>query len=836
MPSRTVLFAAASAVVLGATSAAAADAPAPAASTAEEVVVTGVRTAAARSRLETTAPVDVVGVTQLTQGGTTELAQSLSFALPSLNFTRPAVTDGTDTVRPATLRGLAPDETLVLINSKRAHAAALVNLNGSIGYGSGAVDLNTIPSAAINTVEVLRDGASAQYGSDAIAGVINLRLREASSGGYASVTYGAYDTDVETRPSPSPVPGVVLNPKVHRNDGATTTVSGWQGFSLFGSGFLTVSGEYKHQDHTTRAGPDPRQQYATPAGGGFDPRELTYNRYNNWYGDPKIDQATLYANAGYDTPGGVHLYGWGSYQFRDAFSAANVRRSLQFTQGSNILAVYPDGFLPKIEGKVTDSSLAGGASGKAGDWNWDASVVWGRNEFHFGVTDTLNASLGPTSPTEFDAGKLIYQQVVANLGVNRALDWSGQQINLAAGAEVRRENYQIVPGEPGSYVNGGFFTAPGVLGGTGSQSFAGFSPANATDQSRTSESVYIEAESKWGDLDADAAGRYEHYSDFGDVWTGKFSARYDFTPNFALRASVSNGFRAPSLQQSFITTTSTHFVGGIPIQTILLPPTDPRAALIGAQPLKPEKSKNYSVGAVFRAGDFSLTLDGYDIQIDDRIVLSDILQQSNVIALFKAGGINDIGGVRFFTNGVDSETKGVEAVATYRWRPDPAWGVFNFTASASHNETELTRIQATPVLSALNPVPVFLPHYRTATLTDGQPKWKASLLADWTLGDFGVTAKALYYGQSLQPLNTSVAAGDYTLDPKTLVDLEVRWQAWRGLTVAVGADNLFDTYPTTPPYVLNGQTISSNGVGAFPEYSPFGFQGRFVYGRLAYAW
>jgi iron complex outermembrane receptor protein len=463
-------------------------------------------------------------------------------------------------------------------------------------------------------------------------------------------------------------------------------------------------------------------------------------------------------------------------------------------------------------------------------------VVWGYNEFHFGVIDSINASLGPQSPRTFDAGKIAYQQIVGDLGLTRAVDWGGQQVNLAAGLEVRGEKYEIKPGEPASYVNGGFFTAPGVLGGSGAQSFSGFSPANATDKDRTSEAAYVEAETRFGALDVDGAARYEHYSDFGDVLAGKIGGRYDLNENLALRGSVSNGFRAPSLQQQFITTTSTNFVGGLPIQTILLPPTDPRAKLIGASPLKAEKSTNVSGGGVFRAGGFSLTVDAYYIKIKDRIVLSDILQQANVIALFTAGGVRDIGGVRFFTNGVDSETKGVEAVAAYKWRPDPAWGSFDFTASLSHNETKLTRVQGTPILSALNPAPNFLPHYRTATLEEGQPKWKGSVVVDWTRGPLGVTAKALYYGELLQPANNNNPLGDYTLQAKTLVDLEARYSLTERFEMAIGADNLLDTYPTTPPYVLNGVTLSSNGVGAFPEYSPFGFQGRYLYVRAAYHW
>jgi iron complex outermembrane receptor protein len=275
-------------------------------------------------------------------------------------------------------------------------------------------------------------------------------------------------------------------------------------------------------------------------------------------------------------------------------------------------------------------------------------------------------------------------------------------------------------------------------------------------------------------------------------------------------------------------------VGGNPINTILLPPTDPRAALIGATALKPEKSTNLSGGGVFRAGGFSLTVDAYYIKITDRIVLSDILQQANVIALFGVG--SGIGGVRFFTNGVDSETKGIEAVAAYKWRPDWGYGTFDFTASFSHNETKLTRVQSTPILSGLVPPPAFLPHYRTATLTDGQPKDKGAVMGDWENGPLGVTLKANYYGKVLQPANNSNALGDYWLQPKIIVDLEARLMVAKGWQVAVGADNLLDTYPTTPPYVLNGVTLSSNGVGAFPEYSPYGFQGRFVYVRATYSW
>jgi len=836
MHHRHWLLMAASASALLATSAYAQDtAAADSNEQVEAVVVTGTR-AAPRSRLDSIAPVDVVTTQQIQRAGSTELAQALSFALPSLNFTRPAVTDGTDTVRPATLRGLSPDQTLVLVNSKRAHAASLVNLNGSIGYGSGAVDLNTIPTPAIGAIEVLRDGASAQYGSDAIAGVINLRLREARSGGGLSVTLGERATRAKFKPSASPIPGVTIPTENNEVDGQTVTVQGWTGLPLGAAGFLTVSAESKVQNHTTRAGPDPRQQYPL-VNGGFDPREYGYNRFNNWYGDPQMEQYTFFANAGYDLNNDVHLYGFGSFQYRDAISAANVRRAIQANAGSNVLSVYPNGFLPKIEGKVYDGRAAGGATFKTGEWNWDASVVYGINEFNFGVIDSINASLGPASPHTFDAGALRYQQVVGNLGVTRALAIGPlSEVNLAAGVEVRHERYQIIAGEPASYINGGYFTQTTptmVLGGTGSQAFAGFSPQNATDQNRTSESAYIDIATKVAGFDIDVAGRYEHYSDFGSVATGKLALRYDLSPNFALRGAVSNGFRAPSLQQSFVTTTSTNFVAGVPIQTTLLQANNPIAQYIGAVPLKPEKSTNFSAGAVFRTGGLSVTFDAYIIRINDRIALSDILQQPAVIGLFPPSA--QIGGVRFFTNGVDSTTTGQEMVASYRWLPDN-YGRFDFTLSASHNETHLRAVRSTPQLSSLNPAPPFLTHYRILSLTYGQPKYKGAFVMDWNRGPLGFTAKANYYGKLIQAFSGNNPLGDYTLAAKTLVDLEARVKVVGGIELAVGAENILDVYPTTPPYILNGQTISSNGVQAFPEYSPFGFQGRFVYARASYNW
>ncbi|MGE5245759.1 MAG: TonB-dependent receptor plug domain-containing protein, partial [Betaproteobacteria bacterium] len=386
----------------------------------ENIVVTGTRVAD-RTATETAVPVDVVTAEVLANVGVTELNQALSAALPSYNFPRPGLADGTDTIRPATLRGLAPDQTLVLLNSKRRHASSLVNVNGTIGRGSAAVDLNTIPTAAVGAIEVLRDGASAQYGSDAIAGVINVRLRDADEGGNVSLSYGWRESSYET-PTGAPPAGATWSarPRIERSvsDGETTTLSAWKGLSLAGAGFVTLAAEYKDQSRTERDGWDFRQQYPL-VNGAFDPREQTINRFNAWYGEPELEQLSLFANAGYDLANGARLYGWAGYQDRDARSAGFFRRA---NDARNVIEIYPDGFLPIIAPSVTDYSLAGGVEWDWGDWKMDTSLVYGYNEMMFTIENTLNRSLGVDSPTRFDAGGFDYDQLVFNFSGVREVE------------------------------------------------------------------------------------------------------------------------------------------------------------------------------------------------------------------------------------------------------------------------------------------------------------------------------------------------------------------------------------------------------------------------------
>ncbi|MFN5010420.1 MAG: TonB-dependent receptor plug domain-containing protein [Gammaproteobacteria bacterium] len=816
----------------------------------EQVVITGTRVAN-RSALDTAVPVDVVPASALQNLGVAEINQALSVALPSFTFPRPGLADGTDTVRPASLRGLAPDQTLVLVNGKRRHTAALVNVNGTVGRGSAAVDLNTIPNVAVRGIEVLRDGASAQYGSDAIAGVINLRMREDSSGGELGVSYGWRDSTYENLTGTPPAGATWSAPAVlkrSRSDGETLTVSGWKGFALGDSGFLTVAAEYKDAERTERGGWDFRSQYARTSTGAFDPREATFDRFSQWYGEPELKQTTVFVNAGIDVNDNAEFYASASYQDRSAVSAG-FQRLANDPSGRNIASIYPDGFLPQIAPDVTDYALSAGMRWGLGNWDMDASLGYGYNEMMFTIQNTLNRSLGPTSKTVFDAGGYDYDQLVFNLSGVRGVEVAGlaSPLNVAIGLEARREGYSITAGEPDSYRNGGArlpLGSPGCTSPTaadtaaggcptpsGAQVFPGFRPANVVDKSRNAVGAYIDLEANITEkFLASAAIRAEDYSDFGSNVSGKISGRYDIADGFAIRGSYSTGFRAPSLQQQYFATTSTNFINGVPFDITTFPATDPVAAALGAKPLDSEDSTNFSVGAVLQFDRASLTIDAYRIELDNRIVLSENLTSVAVRNFLTAQGFVGIGGGRFFINGVDTVTKGVDVVFNYPLVTDSA-GRFDITATANFNETVVTKVPATPQLSALSPAPILFDRGNRLTFERGTPKDKYSLSVAWSLGDFGLTARATRYGEVLSPQNApTVTAPDFLMTPKTLVDLEARYAFGEHFKFAVGADNVLDEYPDPLPPGLN-----TTGATSFSNLAPFGRSGRYVYGRVTFA-
>jgi iron complex outermembrane receptor protein len=763
----------------------------------DEIVVTGTRVAN-RSRLDTLAPVDVVSAETLQNRGTTELAAALAQTVPSLTFPRPSVTDGTDSIRPATLRGLQPDQTLVLVNGTRRHASALVNVNGSVGRGAASVDLNAIPTGALNRVEVLRDGASAQYGSDAIAGVVNLRLKEARSGGGLNVTYGQYFTEVEA-----------ARGSRDEEDGQTLTVSGWQGLGLGSDGFLTLSAEYLQRDPTNRSDVDPR----TAAGGRVTAR----------LGDPEVEQITLFANLGKPLNADWEAYGWAGFQDRDSESAAFPRLS---DNVNNVAAIYPNGFLPLIAINSQDLSLAGGLRGVIAGWDADFSLVYGRNALEYRTENSLNSTYGAASPTSFDSGETIYDQLVFGADFVREfeLGLSGP-LTLAWGLEARRETYEIVAGQPESYNRGPLGGNTALAGGA--QGFVGFQPSNEVDEDRDAVGLYAEVELPLTDkLTVQGAVRVEDYSDFGDNQTGKLSARYDFTPNFALRGSISTGFRAPSLQQSFYTATSSVIQNGQVVETGTFPATSTIARTLGAEPLDAETSTNYAFGAVVRLGDFDLTIDAYRIDIEDQIALSENINRTfspQVAGLLDPQGIQ---AARFFINGVETETQGVDIVARYRLDTEAA-GDFAFTVAANFNEVDVTRFPTST--SVLNPAPTLFNRQRILTFEEGTPDTKVAGSVDWDLGPWTASARATYYASVTQPGTT--AANDYFTGDKTVVDLSGSYQFTDRIAVTLGVDNVFDEYPDFTPIGLN-----SNGVLGFPFYSPFGFNGRYAYARVSLNW
>jgi iron complex outermembrane receptor protein len=879
----------------------------------QTIIVTGTRTAN-RTVANSPVPVDVISAKEIANTGATETNKILNQLVPSFNFPQPSIADGSDALRPATLRGLSPDQTLVLINGKRRHVSALLNINGTVGRGSAAVDLNLIPGLAISRVEVLRDGAAAQYGSDAIAGVINIQLKNSNHGGRASVTWGEYLTTIndvanvtslQTNSAGQPI----LDPADNRyflantdgdrhvQDGAQLTVGGNVGLPLGSHGFVNLTGEYHIRQDVNRAGFDLRPNYVRPATG-FDPRELSFDRLEFRFGDPRSHDYNLLLNSGYEITPDWEVYAFGTYGHRNALSAANYRQENNSANrdfsvlapndtptNANFVPLTPNGFLPFIDTHLRDYAGTVGIRGEIAGWHTDLSAGRGKDKFDYQVHNSLNTSFGPASPTDFDAGGLRYAQNIFNLDVSR--DYAvgfAKPLTVAAGAEYRHEQFQIRPGDVPSYAIGPFFRAtianttlanctaqqgvfdpatnkcsfPGRTAGAGAQGFPGIPEISRTDAKRHSYAAYAELDTDPIEgLTTTLAGRYEHYSDFGSTWNGKFAARWEPIRGYALRGSISNGFRAPSLHQQFFTTTSTNFIGGLPVDISTVAVNSPVAQALGSSPLKPEKSVNLSFGATANPlRGLTFTADYYHIKIKDRIVLTENLgaagsgtaaQNAAVKAVLDANGFNSVGAARFFINGLDTTTHGVDVVATYRLGLNN-FGNWNLTAAYNYNKTKIDR--RINDLGPLATIPglVLFGRIEGLRFTKGQPRDKVVLSADGDVGKFGITARTTRYGKVLSPgaaapisdplSLTATGPDDIFLSAKWITDLEVRLHGRDGVEFAIGANNLFDVYPDRSPF---GPRPASVG-GVYPAnqeyipysiFSPFGFDGRFVYGRVS---
>ena len=880
----------------------------------QAIVVTGTRRSD-RTVADSPVPVDVIGADAIANTGQTETNRILNQLVPSFNFPQPSIADGSDALRPATLRGLSPDQTLVLVNGKRRHISSLLNINGTVGRGSAAVDLNLIPGLAISRVEVLRDGAAAQYGSDAIAGVINIQLKNADNGGRASVTYGQYRTTIDNVAN---VTGLQLNgagqpqldPADNRyflanydgdrkaRDGDQITSAVNFGVPLGPRGFVNLTAEYRYREQSNRAGFDLRPNFNRPTAA-FDPREVTFDRLEFRFGDPKVRDYNFFLNSGFEISSGFELYAFGSYGHRRTVSAANYRQQSnganrdwstlapnQAPNAQNFVPITSEGFLPLIDTDLEDYAGTIGIRGDLGGWKMDLSVGRGHNTFDYQVHQSINASFGPQGQRDFDAGGLRYGQNIANLDFSREFDVGmAKPLSVAAGAEYREEQFKIRPGDLQSYAIGPFFRAavtttaancttqqgvfnattgvcsfPGRQAPVGAQGFPGIPANSATDVGRHSYAAYVELDTDpFEGFTTTIAGRYEHFSDFGETWNGKFAARFEPVKGYALRGSVSNGFRAPSLQQQFFTTTSTNFINGVPVDIATLAVSAPAARALGSRDLKPEKSLNLSLGATANpVPGLTFTVDAYSIKIEDRIVLTETLGnggtgntaavQSAVTNLLAASGFPQVAAARFFINGLDTTTRGIDVVASYRMRTESI-GNWTLTAAYNYNKTKID--QRLSALGPLATIPGLVLFGRVEGLrfTEGQPRDKIVLSADGDIGVFGITARTTRYGKVVSPgaanpiaaptSLTEFGPDDIFLGKKWITDLEVRMKVAGRAEFALGANNLFDVYPDRSPFgarpaSVGGLYPANQEYIPFSIFSPFGFNGRFVYGRASF--
>ncbi len=832
-----------------------------------EVVVTGSRASEGRSNILTTAPVDVISAREIKAFAQTDVAQVLAYAAPSFQSTRQTISDGTDHIDPASLRGLGPDQVLVLVNGKRFHNSALVNINGTVGRGAVGTDLNVIPAASLKRIEVLRDGAAALYGSDAIAGVINLQLKDDTTGVTASSTVG----------------------QTTKSDGGVFQVDTNIGIGLGGKGYLDLSGQYQNHSYFNRGLPDTAPLIYLGGNSGQYPSSATteqarrdlkaqddalvaqngYNRNNLRVGSADTRNVGGFLNAGYRLGGGVEAYLMGGYTHRTGKSAGFARLPNQPTQSD--LTIFPNGFLPFINTKINDVSTIAGLRKTIGGFGFDLSNTYGSNEVRYDISNTVNASLpqgqGIRNQTEFYAGTLKFTQNTSNLTLTRKFVDLGPlaTLNVAVGGEFRVDNFKISAGEPNSYINGGRLigTAPTA---SGSQVFPGYQPTDEVDKSRNNLAGFLDLESDLTEkLLVHAAGRVERYSDFGSSSSGQLAARFSILDGLALRGSLGNGFRAPSLQQRYFTNVSTQFVSGVPNQVLTVNNDNPIVRNsytaggtgqqgFGVAPLKQENSRNYSVGLTARVAQaVTLTVDAYQIDIDDRIVLSTAFTRTNAIVTTILGTL-PVSRVQFFANAVNTRTQGLDVVANSRL-PLGEKSRLGLTAAANFNETTVrsfnstsTTINSDVTVGTTNLQNTLFDRQQRTRLENGNPRSKILLSANYTYGIFGLEARTVRFGEvQTKDADPTRSFLDQTYAAKWITDLTLNVQVIKQVGVAVGINNLFNVYPdriiqnprndpnnfSADPAQSYSSSLDNTNRGRFVyNASQFGFQGAFYFGRV----
>jgi iron complex outermembrane receptor protein len=803
----------------------------------EVIAIIGSRTP--RSRLETSVPVDVINSDALSESSHSEMNQILNTVAPSFNASHLSITDGTDHIDPADLRGLGPEHVLVLVNGKRLHQSSLINVyNG----GTVGVDLNAIPTSSIARIEVLRDGAASQYGSDAIAGVINIVLKD---------TVDVVDAYTMT--------GITA-----AGDGAQFKLGANTGFKLTDRGFVNVTGEFFTRGRTNRskAWPDAifnENDTKEQTDAELARRGLTRNDFRMDVGQAGADVGTGFLNAGYKIDSNFDLHAQAGYTYRKGYASGFYR--LPYKEKQVDLNIYPNGFLPQIDPVLNAWTGTAGIHGKSGPWDGDLSLTYGGDSFHFFVDHSLNASLGDASPTSFDAGKLNFHQTSLNFDGTRRIDQTAiKSVALVGGAELRRETYRINAGQPESYEQGPELTAAGEPKLPGSQVFPGFRPSDESNNDRLSEAVYAGVESQPNAMtNLDLGARFEHYSDFGSTLTGKVAGRVAVVKSadseFALRGSASTGFRAPGLQQIWYSTIATQFIndpnnGNKPTPTNILISSNLSdvTKAFGVPHLKEETSVNFSGGFTARLlGSLSISSDYYRVAIKDRVVLSGLFVNNdpanpefsaavaNILAPFPG-----VGAAQFFINAVDTTTNGVDVVIDYNYRLPK--GALKATAAANFTATSVDDVHVPQsMLDRFSGIPMgkeqvqnlFLGRYGRNRLEDVLPRQKGTLGLRWDYAAFSAGVRGNYYGPTVYRSDSGPDL-DESYGAKVTLDVDLGYR-FSGIALNIGATNVLNTFPDEQVHNENRNSDQFlYSPASVPAGAPYGIDGAFYYVRAEY--
>lgn len=808
----------------------------------DEVILVGSRSPK-RTAVDTAVPVDVLDVASIaTTTGKVEVNEILQYAAPSFNASKQSGSDGADHVVPASLRGLGPDQTLVLINGKRRHQSSLVNIFGTRGRGNSGTDLNAIPASAIKRIEVLRDGASAQYGSDAIAGVINIVLKDNTEGFSGGITYGAYSTAIgdgwaeETGETLYNVEGENrLDGEDKNYDGETVKIDLNYGVDLGkNGGFVNFTTEFLSKDNTLRPG--------------FS--------WRKGYGSAGVDGFNFMINAAVPVGDNTEIYAFGGRNFRDTNAYAFSRDSFEDGDNRTVPSLYPDGFTPRITSNITDVSVSTGVRHKMSNgWNVDFNNTFGKNNFHYYIKDSNNASMQDASPTDFDAGGHYLSQNTTGIDFNKYFEDVAAGLSLAFGMEYRTENFGIFAGEVSSYAlydeNGIPITNPATqtvatdsngdeLPG-GSQGFPGYSPANEIDRSRTNYGIYLDTEVNFTDnFLVGGALRYENYSDFGNTFNFKIASRYKLLEDaLAIRGSVSTGFRAPSLAQLYYNLIFNNIVAGESVPSLLSANNSTVTKAFGIEDLKEEKAFNGSLGFTYKKGGFTATIDGYLINVDDRIILTDNFTDQAIL------GPLGVDAAQFFANGVDTQTTGLDIVLNYNMSVGEKSNI-NVGLIGNLNKLKIKNIN-TPAFEGSSMTDEeaelrFFGPFSQAYLEAAAPDYKFGLNLGYTASKFNALVSLTQFSevvlQDFQWVDSppvtfaeadalELVATD-TYKAKTIVDLSLGYTISKGLNITVGANNLFNTYPTSQ---FDGWTDQ----GGLADSVQMGSDGRYIFTRLGFS-